>query len=103
MTNPIEISEINADRFPRHIRTTSFIAEMSTLASIFLRQLPFALSGPVLDLLPLRSIYEYSYHYSSIMAQDSNRPDHNPFFTSMKIFDVFDIPTQDTPQRVGRL
>ena len=83
ITNPLEISEVNANQPLKHMRTAAFQAEMTTLASLFLLQLPFALYGSHLDLPTTSRIFEWTFHFEdhAVMRMDSNRADFVLAFT----------------------
>jgi hypothetical protein len=97
ITEPLEISEVDANQPLKHICTTAFQAEMTTLASLFLLHLPFALYGNDLDIPTTSTIYEWTFHFEedALLRMDANRADFVLAFTTMQLHKQKPVETRD--------
>jgi hypothetical protein len=70
----------------KRIPTTPYVAEISTLTTLFLRFLPFAVYGSKFDLPGPRSIRECTVQFEKVdVTADPNRPDFVLIFTKFPL------------------
>ena len=85
-TCPLDIQEVNQPKHLRHIPTSPYVAEMSTLTTLFLRLLPFAVYGGEGHLPRPESIRECTVQFQKVdTITDSNRPDFVLVFTKFPL------------------
>jgi hypothetical protein len=86
VTCPLDIQEVNCHKPPKRITTSPYVAEMSTLTTLFLRLLPFAVYGSEVDIPSPQSIRECTVQFQKVdVLTDSNRPDFVLVFTKLSL------------------
>ena len=88
VTCPLDIQEVNCHKPPKRITTSPYVAEMSTLTTLFLRLLPFAVYGSEVDIPSPQSIWECTVQFQKVdVLTDSNRPDFVLVFTKLPLME----------------